>query len=78
MAIKGGHVPSELVWRKSSRSGGGNSNCVQVAALSGGRFGIRDSKAGACGPILMFDQLCFQAFITATKSGAFDLPTEHR
>ncbi|SEG89718.1 protein of unknown function [Thermomonospora echinospora] len=30
-------------WRKSSRSGGGNEACVELAALSG-TIGIRDSK----------------------------------
>jgi hypothetical protein len=35
------------VWRKSSFSGGGDvggGNCVEVAALPGGRTAFRDSK----------------------------------
>jgi hypothetical protein len=69
-----GVTPPKTVWHKSSRSGGGNSNCVEVAPLSGGQFvGIRDSKAPS-GPVLMFEVSCFHSFIAATKSGAFDLP----
>jgi hypothetical protein len=34
---------SQVAWRKSTRSSGGGSNCVEVACLSG-RVGIRDSK----------------------------------
>lgn len=36
-----------IVWRKSSFSGGGGEgggNCVEVAALPGGRTAFRDSK----------------------------------
>jgi hypothetical protein len=35
---------SELQWVKSSYSGGGQANCVEVAALSDGGRAIRDSK----------------------------------
>ncbi|MET8144744.1 DUF397 domain-containing protein [Sphaerisporangium sp. NPDC005288] len=31
-------------WRKSSFSGSDGSNCVEVARLSNGRRGVRDSK----------------------------------
>ncbi|GAA2599494.1 DUF397 domain-containing protein [Actinomadura fulvescens] len=39
-------VPTELAlatWRKSSHSGSGD-QCVEIAALSGGRRAVRDSK----------------------------------
>jgi hypothetical protein len=34
---------SQATWRKSSRSSGGGSNCVEVAHVPG-RIAIRDSK----------------------------------
>ena len=40
-------------WRKSSRSNGGNGNCVEVA-LNPLAVGVRDSK-NTVGPILTFD-----------------------
>ncbi|MEV7009408.1 DUF397 domain-containing protein [Streptosporangium sp. NPDC051022] len=44
---------SEAVWVKSSFSGGNGGNCVEVAQLSGGRVGVRDSKDRS-GPALVF------------------------
>jgi hypothetical protein len=35
---------NELIWRKSSFSGGQSPNCVEVAATNGG-VAVRDSKA---------------------------------
>ncbi|WP_344941982.1 DUF397 domain-containing protein [Sphaerisporangium flaviroseum] len=43
----------DTTWHKSSRSGPGGGNCVEVALLSGGHRGVRDSKDPA-GPILVF------------------------
>jgi Domain of unknown function (DUF397) len=34
---------TRAAWRKSSRSSGGGSNCIEIARLSG-RIAIRDSK----------------------------------
>ncbi|MFD0747215.1 DUF397 domain-containing protein [Phytohabitans flavus] len=65
------HVPS-TVWKKSRRSGAGESNCVEVAVLSDSYVGIRDSKAEPGGPVLTVSQQCFQDFIHATRSGIFD------
>ena len=31
-------------WRKSSHSGGEQSECVELTALESGRIGVRDSK----------------------------------
>ena len=39
-------------WRKSSRSSGGGSNCVEVAVLSG-RVAIRDSKDADGGAVVV-------------------------
>jgi hypothetical protein len=35
---------SDLTWVKSSYSGAGQANCVEVAALPGGERAVRDSK----------------------------------
>jgi hypothetical protein len=66
----------QVVWRKSSRSAAGNSNCVEIASLPNG-YGIRDSKAAPDGPVLIFEGAVFHSFIATVKSGALDLP-EHR
>jgi len=34
---------TRAAWRKSSRSSGGGSNCIEIAQLSG-RIAVRDSK----------------------------------
>lgn len=46
--------PTDLsaVWRKSSRSTGGGSNCVEVACLPG-RIAIRDSKHPEGGTLIV-------------------------
>ncbi|RSM41835.1 DUF397 domain-containing protein [Amycolatopsis balhimycina DSM 5908] len=40
----------DRVWRKSSYSGGGNGDCVEVA-LNTELVGVRDSKAPASGEL---------------------------
>lgn len=45
---------SRATWRKSSHSGSGD-QCVEVAALSAGRYALRDSK-DPHGPALVFDE----------------------
>jgi hypothetical protein len=51
---------SGLLWRKSSYSNG-QANCVEIAALSGGRttLVVRDSKAPG-GPALTFSAQAWQ------------------
>jgi hypothetical protein len=58
------------VWRKSTRSGNGGSDCVEVARLPG-VVGVRDSKDPA-GPALRIDPAGWSAFLTAVKAGNFD------
>jgi hypothetical protein len=52
---------SGAVWRKSSRSGGGNNgNCVEVARRAG-LIGVRDSKNTA-GEHLVFGEAAWREF----------------
>jgi len=48
---------SRAIWRKSSRSSASGSNCVEVAALTGGTIGVRDSK-DPYGPSFLFPTGC--------------------
>ncbi len=55
-------------WRKSTYSAY-NGNCVEVADLGAGRFGVRDSKAGAGSPVLQFSRQDWAAFLVSVKDG---------
>jgi hypothetical protein len=56
-----------LVWRKSSRSGGGsNDNCVEVA-FAGTAVAVRDSKNRAAGA-LAFPEASWKAFLGAAAA----------
>lgn len=60
-------------WRKSSRSGtSGQSNCVEVANLSGD-VGMRDSKDPS-GPRITLPVERFRQLAADIKRGAHDLP----
>ncbi|MFD7655548.1 DUF397 domain-containing protein [Actinosynnema sp. NPDC059797] len=48
-------------WRKSSYSGGGNTNCVEVA-FAPEAVGVRDSKNTA--PRLAFTPTAWRAFVS--------------
>ncbi|GIH80421.1 DUF397 domain-containing protein [Planobispora longispora] len=61
---------SGAIWRKSSRSNLGN--CVEVARLSGGLIGVRDSKAPE-DAALVFTPAEWDAFVAGVKDGEFDL-----
>jgi hypothetical protein len=58
-------------WRKATQSGPDGGNCVEVAVLSGGHRGVRDSKNPA-GPVLIFTPGEWSAFINGAKDGEFD------
>lgn len=57
-------------WRKSTRSGPDGGNCVEVAELSGGSRGVRNSKE-LTGPALIFTASEWDAFIEGVKNGEF-------
>jgi Domain of unknown function (DUF397) len=53
-------------WRKSSFSGGGGSNCVEVADARH-TIAVRDSK-NARGPVLVFGQHAWRQFAAQVKA----------
>ncbi len=57
-------------WRKSTISGDGG--CVEVA-YAAGKIGLRDSKDGGGGPILVFSEREWSAFLAGARTGEFDL-----
>ncbi|WP_030463777.1 DUF397 domain-containing protein [Kitasatospora sp. NRRL B-11411] len=61
-------------WTKSSHSTDGG-NCVEFApefTATHGLVPVRDSKDPQ-GPALLFAETAFTAFVTAVKSGRFDM-----
>jgi hypothetical protein len=56
-----------VTWKKSSWSAH-NGNCVEVAALSASRVGVRDSK-DADSPVLTFDRGAWRQFLFGVKNG---------
>lgn len=53
-------------WRKSSRSGANDSNCVEVAGLGEG-LAVRDSK-DPCGPVLVFGSAAWTSFVAGCRT----------
>jgi hypothetical protein len=60
-----------LQWRKSSYSGNGGGDCVEVASLPD-VVAVRDSK-DRNGPALGFAADAWAAFVSGIKLGEFDL-----
>ncbi|MFI5620479.1 DUF397 domain-containing protein [Streptomyces sp. NPDC051567] len=61
----------DVEWRKSSYSGGGEAQCVEVAdlsAISYGGIAVRDSKRPG-GPALMLTAGAYATFIEITAAG---------
>ncbi|GGP79916.1 DUF397 domain-containing protein [Streptosporangium pseudovulgare] len=58
-------------WAKSSLSGSNGGNCVEVAKLSGGRRGVRDSK-NLAGPALVLTPGAWADFLATLKNGELD------
>jgi len=61
---------SKARWRKSGVSGDGG--CVEVAAVDG-IIGVRDTKDNGSGPVLMFTQREWTAFLAGAQAGEFQL-----
>lgn len=58
-------------WRKSTLSGPDGGDCVEVAKMSSGHRGIRDSKNPSGLPLLLAPTE-WNAFIKGIKNGEFD------
>jgi hypothetical protein len=58
------------VWRKSGRSNP-SGNCVELAALPGGAFAVRNSRHPG-GPALIYTRAEIEAFLGGVKDGDFD------
>ncbi|MEV7965444.1 DUF397 domain-containing protein [Sphaerisporangium sp. NPDC088356] len=54
-------------WRKSTFSGDDGSNCVEIARLSGGWRGVRDSKDRGR-PALVFSSVEWATFLAHLKA----------
>jgi Domain of unknown function (DUF397) len=59
-------------WRKSSYSGNGGGNCVEVASNMPGVVAVRDSK-NPDGPVLTVETAGWREFIADVKTGRHDL-----
>ena len=62
----------EWRWRKSSYSGNGGSNCVEVARDLPCTVAVRDSK-DPHGPVLSMEPADWREFIAEVKAGRHDL-----
>ncbi|KPI06828.1 protein of unknown function DUF397 [Actinobacteria bacterium OK074] len=59
----------DVLWRKSSASGG-DGDCVELAAHRG-RIAVRDSKAPH-GPAILYPRAAVTTLLAALKTGCFD------
>ncbi|MER6007873.1 DUF397 domain-containing protein [Nonomuraea angiospora] len=58
-------------WRKATCSTGNGGNCIEVAPLSGGRVGLRDTEAPGQAPFVVRPEV-WAAFMDGAKKGEFD------
>jgi Domain of unknown function (DUF397) len=65
------HELETATWRKASKSASNQGNCLEVAPLSGGRVGLRDTEAPDKAPFVVSAGV-WDAFIDGAKKGEFD------
>jgi len=49
-----------------------NGSCFEIARLLEDRVGVRDTKDKGSGPVLIFNQSEWNAFLLGAKAGEFD------
>lgn len=59
-------ITAQAAWRKSSYSTY-NGNCVEVAQLTRGLIGVRDTKNNGSGPVLVFPGVAWRKFLYSVK-----------
>ena len=64
------HELAHARWIKSSYSGSGGGNCLEVSDLGNGHRAVRDSK-NPTGPALRFSAAEWSAFTIGIRSGEF-------
>jgi hypothetical protein len=62
---------ARAAWQKSSFSDY-NGSCFEIARLRDDRVGVRDTKDNGAGPVLIFNNNEWDAFIKGAKHGEFD------
>lgn len=62
---------ARATWTKSSLSAY-NGSCFEIARLQVDRVGVRDTKDKGSGPVLIFNQNEWSAFLSGAKAGEFD------
>ncbi|MEO3855774.1 DUF397 domain-containing protein [Acrocarpospora sp. B8E8] len=62
---------TNAAWRKSSYSGSSGGDCIEVAPLSQGRVGLRDTEALDLPPLVV-SPAAWRAFVEGAKAGEFD------
>lgn len=62
----------ELSWRKSSFSNPQGGECVEVADLPDGQRALRDTKDRGAGPVLLFADVEWTAFVRGVKNGGLN------
>jgi hypothetical protein len=68
--LEAGRITAVSPWTNSSLSHA-NGNCVEIADLSDGQVGMRDSK-DATGPALGFPSEEWKAFLGGARNGEFN------
>ena len=62
---------ARATWQKSSMSTY-NGSCLEIARLLEDWVGVRDTKDKGSGPVLIFSQSEWNAFLSGAKAGEFD------
>ena len=62
---------ADIPWVKARRSGGADTNCVELRRV-GDMIELRDTKDKGAGPILRFRPDELDAFLDGAKKGEFD------